>query len=321
MKIRKHPEKRTKNSKKSNEKTGRGIIDHIVDKLPEIHIPGYQYCGPGTDLNKRLQRGDPGINELDRSCKAHDIQYSKLKDSKSRRKADKVLFKQSLRRIISSDAKLSERAAAALVSSLIGAKIGLTKVGLGIKKRKRSKKMSSTADTITTTTAADKKVKKDGSKKKKNMPVTKRKKKTSTKTIPFSVLVRNARASIKSKSPPRASKDDDTTAANFGDSVKAAIRSVKQLKRNKSVKVVRVLKLPKFGGNITPILSILSALSAIGSIPSTVAAVAKAYKGAKQFVTQKKTNGQTEKKIGRGLYLSRKVKGGSGFYLKPIKFH
>lgn len=302
MKIRKHSKK--------NKKTGRGIIDHIVDKLPEIHIPGYQYCGPGTDLNKRLQRGDPGINELDRSCKAHDIQYSKLKDSKSRREADKVLFKQSLRRIISSDAKLGERAAAALVSSLIGTKIGLTKVGLGIKKKK---KMSSTATTTTTTTAA---VKKDGSKKK--MPTMKRKKKAaaaaSTKAIPFSALVRNARASIKSKSP--ATDDND----NFDDSVKAAIRSVKQLKRNKSVKVARVLKLPKFGGNITSILSILSALSAIGSIPSTAAAVAKAYKGAKKFVTQKKTNAQTEKKIGRGLYLSRKVKGGSGFYLRPIKF-
>lgn len=29
-------------------KRGSGIIDRIIDKLPiELHIPGYQYCGPG----------------------------------------------------------------------------------------------------------------------------------------------------------------------------------------------------------------------------------------------------------------------------------
>ena len=32
----------------------------------EFHWSGYQYTGPGTRLEKRLARGDQGINRLDR---------------------------------------------------------------------------------------------------------------------------------------------------------------------------------------------------------------------------------------------------------------
>ena len=38
----------------------------------EFHWPGYQYMGPGTKLKKRLARGDPGINRLDKIAKQHD---------------------------------------------------------------------------------------------------------------------------------------------------------------------------------------------------------------------------------------------------------
>ena len=46
----------------------------------EFHWPGYQYMGPGTKLKKRLARGDPGINRLDRLAKQHDIDYSRAKN-------------------------------------------------------------------------------------------------------------------------------------------------------------------------------------------------------------------------------------------------
>lgn len=60
-------------------KQGSGVVNSLINKLPfEAHIPGYQYCGPGTKLEKRLRRGDPGINALDRSCREHDIAYSKV---------------------------------------------------------------------------------------------------------------------------------------------------------------------------------------------------------------------------------------------------
>lgn len=54
----------------------------------EFHWPGYQYMGPGTKLEKRLKRGDPGINRLDRIAKQHDIDYSKAKNLQDKWKAD-----------------------------------------------------------------------------------------------------------------------------------------------------------------------------------------------------------------------------------------
>ena len=54
----------------------------------EFHWPGYQYMGPGTKLKKRLARGDPGINRLDRLAKQHDIDYSKAKNLQDKWKAD-----------------------------------------------------------------------------------------------------------------------------------------------------------------------------------------------------------------------------------------
>lgn len=39
------------NKKIITEKRGDGIVDKIIDKVPfEMHVPGYQYCGPGKEL-------------------------------------------------------------------------------------------------------------------------------------------------------------------------------------------------------------------------------------------------------------------------------
>jgi len=76
---------------KSN-KTGKGFGNFLINSLPfEIHIPGYQFCGPGTKLKKRLDRGDIGINPLDTACRDHDIVYESSKNLDDRHKADKVL--------------------------------------------------------------------------------------------------------------------------------------------------------------------------------------------------------------------------------------
>jgi len=48
-----------------------GLIDKLINTLPlEAHMPGYNFCGPGTKLQKRLERGDQGINPLDEACTA-----------------------------------------------------------------------------------------------------------------------------------------------------------------------------------------------------------------------------------------------------------
>jgi len=57
-----------------NCKHGGGLVDKLSNTLPfEAHIPGYNFCGPGTKLQKRLERGDQGINPLDEACKEHDV--------------------------------------------------------------------------------------------------------------------------------------------------------------------------------------------------------------------------------------------------------
>ena len=48
--------------------------------------------GPGTHLKKRLARGDPGINRLNRIAKAHDIDYDRAKDLKDKWEADRKMI-------------------------------------------------------------------------------------------------------------------------------------------------------------------------------------------------------------------------------------
>ena len=54
-------------------------------------MPAYNYAGPGTHLQKRLKRGDKGINRLDEIAKMHA--YSKAKTLQDKWKADDVMIK------------------------------------------------------------------------------------------------------------------------------------------------------------------------------------------------------------------------------------
>lgn len=123
-------------AKKSRRRRGKGLVNTIINKLPfELHIPGYQYCGPGTKLAKRLARGDPGINPLDAACKEHDIAYSRNRENlEARGAADKVLTEKAWSRVFAKDAGLSEKAAAWAVANTMKAK---TKFGMGLKKKKK----------------------------------------------------------------------------------------------------------------------------------------------------------------------------------------
>ena len=122
------------------------VVNSAIDALPiELHLPGsYQYCGPGTKLQKRLARGDPGINKLDVACKEHDIAYSNYSDTERRSIADRALAEKAWQRVKSSDASLGERAAALAVTTAMKAK---SAIGGGSRRRKRNnyrrKKVSS----------------------------------------------------------------------------------------------------------------------------------------------------------------------------------
>ena len=68
-------------------------VQNLLNKTGiEFHRLGYQYMGPGTHLKKRLARGDPGINRLDRIAKAHDIDYDKAKNLKEKWEADRKMI-------------------------------------------------------------------------------------------------------------------------------------------------------------------------------------------------------------------------------------
>ena len=51
------------------------------------HIPGYNYCGPGTEDFSL----DP-VNELDRACRSHDLAYAASSKRTDRVRADLDLY-------------------------------------------------------------------------------------------------------------------------------------------------------------------------------------------------------------------------------------
>lgn len=121
---------------------GGGIVNSLINKLPfELHMPGgYQFCGPGTRLEKRLRRGDPGINGLDRACREHDIAYARHPDDlEARHRADAVLAEKAWQRFRASDSKLGERSAALIVTSAMKMK---RKLGAGARPDRTAKKIS-----------------------------------------------------------------------------------------------------------------------------------------------------------------------------------
>ena len=111
-------------------------FNNLLNELDvELHVPGYQYCGPGTQLAKKITRGDPGINKLDQFCKEHDLIYSKNRDDLDvRREADKVLAKKAIGRVFAKDAKLGERLVALGVAGVMKLK---RKLGGGLRLAKK----------------------------------------------------------------------------------------------------------------------------------------------------------------------------------------
>ncbi|KAE9523730.1 hypothetical protein AGLY_015871 [Aphis glycines] len=116
-------------ARRSNKNKGGGLINTLLNKLPvELHVPGYQYCGPGTKLKKRLVRGDKGINPLDAACRDHDIAYKRSNSIADRNEAHHILEQRAWERFKSKDSGLKEKAVAWGVTTAMKAK---RKVGGG----------------------------------------------------------------------------------------------------------------------------------------------------------------------------------------------
>lgn len=106
------------------------LLNKTLFAIPyELHLPGYQFCGPNTKLQERLNRGGKGINGLDEACREHDIAYSNSNDLKTRHIADRILVTKAMNRVKSGNSGIGEKLAALAVAGAMKAKV---KVGLGL---------------------------------------------------------------------------------------------------------------------------------------------------------------------------------------------
>ena len=113
------------------------LVDNLINLLPfEIHAPGYHFCGPGTRLNERLEKGERSVKPHDDYCREHDIAYA---NSGDRTKADCLLAKRAFARLLSETATTNERSVA-LVTTCTISKITFDKFSLYIKIIKKNVK-------------------------------------------------------------------------------------------------------------------------------------------------------------------------------------
>jgi hypothetical protein len=93
----------------------------------EFHIPGYNYCGPGTQVYQRISRGDLPINELDMACQFHDVDYMRFDgDNEKLMKSDKLLIDKAKKIIDKCDSILSKSNVISSVLSKIGISLPFT---------------------------------------------------------------------------------------------------------------------------------------------------------------------------------------------------
>ena len=78
---------------KKSQFIGRGVVNKLINNLPfEMHLPGHNFTGPGTNLKKRLKPNlephewSKPINRVDKAAYNHDVCYLKNHDTKTRNK-------------------------------------------------------------------------------------------------------------------------------------------------------------------------------------------------------------------------------------------
>lgn len=291
-------------------KGGAGLLNRSIDALPvELHLPTlggrkYQFCGPGTKLDKRLARGDRGINRLDELCRSHDIAYRDSKDTGSRNLADKQLANRAWEVFKSKDTPLGEKVASWLVTTIMNAK---SKLGAGtgirrrtntkgVKRRKRSRRRKQAISSSSSSSGDSRLVDSlvgSGFRKKRSGGGRKRgpkRKHGSVKRriakgrpLSFGSIIRHAKAAIRGAGI-RSSKAAEKDKRQLRMATLAAVKAVRNFKKGMRVKRSqsgkRILPLPRTGG-VLPLLPIFAGLSALGSLSGGVAGVIKSLTEAK----------------------------------------
>ncbi len=121
--------------KTSRRKCGRGLFNTFLNNLKTpILYPGYEYLGPGNNLQKQLRENIQPVNELDSFAREHDIAYSKYRDTKTRHIHDKKLENQAWGIVKNLRKPTGERVAAYITTNLMK---GKRLLGMGAKGRKK----------------------------------------------------------------------------------------------------------------------------------------------------------------------------------------
>jgi hypothetical protein len=275
-------------------KTGNGIVNSLINSLPvELHIPGYQYCGPGTKVLKRVARGDQGINQLDAACKKHDLAYLHNRDDlRARHRADYELEQSAWKQVKSKDSSVGEKGAAWLVTNIMKTK---QRFGMGVASRvskskkcgvKKNRRCSRRRSTI---------LKKKGSGKR--MRLHKLAFGSAIRRPVRDELLKAGGKKMMEKSVMRASKI----------AITAARKSLKAAGGKRKIRTPRVIPIPKTGG-LLPLIPIFAGLSALGSLAGGAAGIVRAIKDVKRKGSGEKTGGT--------LQLSTR---GNGLFLKPYR--
>lgn len=132
-------------------KRGKGVINKVINALPiEMHLPGHQFTGPGTQLFSGKTRLNPDltykqwskpINRVDEAAYKHDVCYSKNKDTKTR---NEICDREMLKEMDDiSDPTIRERIDRGIVKPIIWSKqkfgMGQTMYCLKCKKKTHTK--------------------------------------------------------------------------------------------------------------------------------------------------------------------------------------
>ena len=87
----------------------------------EKHLPEYNYCGPATNVTRRLSEGVQPMNELDNACMIHDVEIetrgpqTKGLSSKALRSSDMKLARAARKIALDTKRSVKERATAWVV--------------------------------------------------------------------------------------------------------------------------------------------------------------------------------------------------------------
>lgn len=276
---------------RNNSKVGSGLFNKFLNSswIPELHVPSYQYLGPFTNLEKRLERGDPGINPLDQAAKEHDLYYSQHKDTKSRHIADRELENKAWDRVLAKDAKFPEKVAAYLTTNAMKVK---RKLGMGISKQTKKKTQSG-----------------KGVKSKRNKHMTAKKK---GGQITFGNLVQSMRKAIKGKSK------DAHSDRGLKSKIKKALNAIGSRKGVVQQNGQRIIPIPKTGGAL-PLIPIVAGLAKIGAIAGGVNGIINTIRNILNLRKSTPTTPDSGQQVGNGLFLHRHRKG-YGLFLTPARY-